>query len=689
MFLNELKKVPIGDFQSLTKRQAPLLQKLGIFSVFDLLDYFPFRYEDRSRSVSIQNSILYEKPVTVIAQVIEHGFIFFGGKRHPKILIQDENTRAYLVGFNRDYLRTALKIGKKYWIYAQFIYKYNEIQASSFDFEEYHDEEKAKNFGFILPIYQRTESLYLKELRNIFRKALEFYLPEIDDELPEYLLKAHHLISKQSALKNIHFPEDEILLKKAKLRLAFEEFFAIQLAVALKKQMMQKKTREVKYSKMEKLESFIKNLPYQLTGGQEKSLSEIIQNMNSPQPMHRLLQGDVGCGKTTVALATMIYAAENGFQSALMAPTEVLAIQHFLTIQKQVLPLGLTTAFLSSSLAAEEKERLYKEIREGAYALIVGTHALIQEGLAFKNLCLIIFDEQHRFGVEQRIALSKKGKNPDILVMTATPIPRTLTMTLYGDLDVSIINELPAGRKNILTKWFTKKDFSGLLRFVSREIQKGRQAYFIYPLIEESEKIDVKNAVKMYELLVKYFDQCRVGLLHGRLSAEEKRETLGKFTNGSLQILVSTTVVEVGIDVANATVMVIEGAERFGLSQLHQLRGRVGRGEFQSYCALVTDDNVSPETKVRMETMVKYNDGFQIAEEDLKLRGPGEILGIKQSGMPELKIVDYMRDEKLLLVTKQDAANILEADPGLEKEVHQSLKNGIISYLPTDYLYSG
>jgi len=689
MYINELSQNSIFKLPYLTKRQIFLLQKMNIMSVYDIINYFPFRYEDRSSLSSIQESIINGKPVSIIATVIAHEYIYFNQKRHPKILIQDENIRAYLVGFNREYLRNSLKVGHKYYIYAQFSYKYNEIQTANFDFEEYNPQEKPKHFGFILPIYRLTEKMYIKEFRGIIKKTFENYLEKIDDELPQYVLKAHNLISKREALFKIHFPEDVTSLNKAKLRLAYEEFFSIQLAVSLKKMNIHRYNKKFTYEKRDKLNSFLSLLPYSITEAQKRVIREIIEDMNQPKPMHRLIQGDVGSGKTTVAVAGMICAAENGYQTALMVPTEVLAIQHYENLKPYFEKLGISSVILTGSLTNAEKENLYNDTKEGHISIVIGTHALIQEGLYFRNLSLIVFDEQHRFGVDQRISLSKKAENPDILVMTATPIPRTLTLTVYGDLDLSVIDEMPAGRKKIVTQWITKKKYSGLMELVEEELQKGRQAYFIYPLIEESEKIDTENAIKMHKVLQKHFSQYRVGLLHGRMSALEKQTVMDSFRKNEIQILVSTSVIEVGIDVKNATVMVIEGAERFGLSQLHQLRGRVGRGEYQSYCLLVTSGSESEDTEARMNAMISFNDGFKIAEEDLKLRGPGEILGVKQSGLPELKIADYIRNEKLLSIARQDAQNILKSDPDLSKEINQSLKKGIIDFIPSDYLYSG
>jgi ATP-dependent DNA helicase RecG len=689
MYLNGLKKMPIAKLNFLTQRQKFLLHKLGLESAFDILNNFPTRYDDRSSLESIQSSLLKNKPVAILATVVEHSYIFFNRRRHPKIIIQDNVMRASLIGFNREYLRNSMKIGEKYWIYAQFFYKYNEVQTTNFDFEKYIEGEKPKNFGFILPVYKLTENLYIKELRGIIKKTMASYIDTIDDEIPDYILKAHNLITKKQAIQDIHFPADEKTLKKAKLRLAYEEFFSIELAVIMKKINIKGLSKPHSYSKRQKLDSFIASLPYRLTAAQLRVIGEIILNMNAATPMHRLLQGDVGCGKTTVALAGMIYAAENGRQAALMVPTEVLALQHYNAMKHYLDSLKICSALLTGSIEALEKDSIYTGIREGKISIVVGTQALIQELLEFKELTLCVFDEQHRFGVEQRISLSKKGKSPDILVMTATPIPRTLTLTLYGDLDLSVIDEMPAGRRKIITKWISKKEYPGLINLVEEELKKGHQAYFIYPLIEESEKVDTENAIRMHRVLSREFSDYRVGLLHGRMSAAEKYEAMDNFRAKRYQVLVSTTVIEVGIDVKNATVMVIEGSERFGLSQLHQLRGRVGRDIYDSYCILVTSGNETDETKARMTAMVSHSDGFLIAEEDLKLRGPGEILGIRQSGIPELKIADYIRNEKLLLVTKQDATNILKSDPALHSDSNKQLREGIIDFLPSDYLYSG
>ncbi len=688
MYFNELTNIDLKQTNLFTSRQIYILEKLGLKTVYDILNYFPYRYEDRSLIESIETSILYKRPVCTVVTVVEHQSIFFKNKKHPKIIVEDSKMRASLVGFNRNFLFKTMKVGKKYWIYAEFQLKFDEIQTSTFDFEEYIENIPPKNFGRIFPIYSVIEGTTVKEIRSMVEKVINKFIDSIDDELPNYMLNGHKLIPKKLALKWIHFPENISNLKKARFRIGFEELFSIQLVVMLKRKNLASNTKNFNYHKEELIQSVIANLPFNLTKAQEKALKEILKDMKDKKPMHRLLQGDVGSGKTIVAFLGMIFAVENGYQAALLVPTEVLAIQHYNNLINLSRDLGIKIAVLTKS--SENRDFILAGLKSGEISLVIGTHALLQEDVEFKNLSFIVFDEQHRFGVEQRIIMAKKGNNPDILVMTATPIPRTLSLTVYGDLDLSIIDETPKGRKPVITKWFRKdKDYERLIKFVLQELRKRRQAYFIYPLIEESESLNTENAIKNYTRLKKIFSDFEVGLLHGRLSSEEKMKVMEDFKLGRIDILVSTTVIEVGIDVKNATIMVIEGAERFGLSQLHQLRGRVGRGEEQSYCALVTNCEETEEIKRRMEIICNYTDGFKIAEEDLKIRGPGEILGVKQSGMPELRIVEFLQDERLLKVAREDAMNIIEYDPNLALEKHKCLRQGIIKYLPIDYLYSG
>ncbi len=690
MYFQQLRDFPLGPTLNLTERQSTHFTDIGILSVFDLLNHFPFRYEDRSKLEDIQTSLLEQRPVSCLVTVMEHQFVFFNRRRHPKIIVQDQKTRACLVGFNRFYLTKSLEVGKQYYLYAQFIYKFNEVQAGSFDFEEYDPAKESKRFQGILPVYRTSQHIQIKEIIRLQQKALKKFQSEIDDELPENIISHHHLITKKDALQYIHFPQAEAHIKQAKLRISFDAIFSLQLAVQLRRRLISQVDKIFILKGQALLDTFLTALPYTLTGAQQRVISEISQDLQSSRPMHRLLQGDVGSGKTIVSFAGICLVAGSQGQSALLAPTEVLARQHYLNCQKQLEPLGIRCAFLSSSITGEERRLILDNLASGTIDVIVGTHALFQEEVTYKQLRLIIIDEQHKFGVNQRLALAQKGQHPDILVMTATPIPRTMTMTLYGDLDISIIDELPPGRQKIRTIWIKDEaQHSRMLDLVEQELKQGRQAYFITPLIEDSEKSNRKSVLSLHQSLHKRYDSYKVGLIHGKMSYEEKDSIMQKFAAGHIHVLISTTVVEVGVDVPNATVMIIEDADSFGLSQLHQLRGRVGRGQYSSSCYLVCRDTQNPETEHRMQTMVKFQDGFKIAEEDLRMRGPGEILGTRQSGLPELKFSEYLLDQKLLQVAQLDAQAILKMDPELQAPEHQSLTQGILSYIPYSFLHSG
>lgn len=694
MYLRELSGIPVSGLSTVTKRQKGLLARLGLKSVYDVLMYFPFRYEDRSRVESVADGLKENRPVTVLARVIDHQSFFFNRRNHPKIVIEAGDYRAILVGFNRPYLVNSLKIGHTYWVNALFHYKYNEIQAAAFDFEEYEEGKEPKHFGRVLPVYSLTEEVYQKELRTIVEKVLTEYLGTIDDELPDYLLSARKLISKKEAVSGIHRPATIDEMKKAKLRLAYEELLSIQLVVRMKREFQREQPKERLYPREELMRSFLADLGFQLTQGQESAIADILKDFRAPHSMHRLLQGDVGSGKTVVAFAAMICAAENGLQSALMVPTESLAIQHYRKLSA-LCPAGPTPpALLTGSTPPEERSAILEGLENGSISLVIGTHALLQPEVTFRNLGFIVFDEQHKFGVEQRIALARKAENPDILVMTATPIPRTLTLTLYGDLEVSVIASLPGGRIPIKTKWVkrehdTDEAYRKLLSFAETQLSKGFQVYVVTPLIDGQESGRKDDLKRMAEFLKTRFKQFRVGVLHGRMSPDEKQKVFEEFQKGEIQILAATTVIEVGIDVPNATLIIIEGADRFGLSQLHQLRGRVGRGGNASFCALITPTDVSEDTVQRMEIMVETQDGFRIAEEDLRQRGPGEILGIEQSGLPELKVAEVFRDEKLLLTARSDAETIVRSDIRLTRPQHEGLSSGVVKWLPASYLVSG
>ncbi|QJR21743.1 ATP-dependent DNA helicase RecG [Brevinematales bacterium NS] len=687
MYLADLRSLSIENLPFLTPKQKKALKKIGLETVYDILTYFPFRYEDRKEISSIETSLLTKKPVTTIVRVIDHESIFFQNKKHPKIIVQDNKMRAALVGFHRPYLFKNLRIGNTYWLYAQFFMKYNEIQATSFEFEPYEEKAIPKHFGKILPVYRLPSELYPKEFQGIMQKLLDTYLSRIEDEIPVYAVTGHKLLSKTEAYQEIHFPTDFSRLRKARIRIAYEEVFGIQIAVQLRRKALSSFAKDGRYLSASRAWKMLSTLPFPLTTDQQKTMKEIEEDLFSSQPMHRLLQGDVGAGKTLVAFFAMLVAAENNHQTALLVPTESLAFQHYHSL-KNLVKEAFFVALLTSSTPPKDRKDILEKLQTKEPCLVVGTHALLQPDVVFSDLALVVFDEQHKFGVEQRLALSKKGNHPDLLVMTATPIPRTISLTLYGDLDISIIREKPQNRLPIKTHWITTSEYSKMLAFIKKELENGRQAFFVYPVIEASEKLELKSLEHYHRQIQEKLSPFEVVWLHGRMSSEEKTEALDRFRSQKAHVLVSTLVIEVGIDVPNATVMVIEAADRFGLSQLHQLRGRVGRGSHQSYCFLVTEEEISEEAKERMKILCETDDGFAIAEADFKQRGPGEILGVRQSGLPELKVADLC-DHRFVAMCMEDTRRIIAYDPELALPKHRCIVEGILKFLPLDYLRSG
>jgi ATP-dependent DNA helicase RecG len=539
------------------------------------------------------------------------------------------------------------------------------------------------NFRRIVPIYSETEGLHQRTLRKLMKNILDGYANELLSPIPQEIVERQDLIDFQESFRRVHFPPEgesiEVLNNQRSdghRRIIFDEFFFLELGLALKKKGMILETGISFQTDGTLVQRFLDLLSFQLTRAQDRVWAEIREDLERPHPMNRLIQGDVGSGKTVVALLASLYVVECGYQAAIMAPTEVLAEQHYLNLHRWVEPLGVKVALLTSSIKGSEREDLYDRIRRGDVHLVIGTHAVIQEAVEFHRLGLAIIDEQHKFGVVQRGLLKKKGENPDVLVMTATPIPRTLAMTIYGDLDVSVIDEMPPGRMPVETKVFPESAREKVYRTVEEEVRKGRQAFIVYPLVEESEKLDLKDATRMAEHLRKdVFPEFQVGLLHGRMKSDEKEAIMMEFTEGKIKILVATTVIEVGIDIPNASVMVVEHAERFGLSQLHQLRGRIGRGRYPSKCILLAQYRSSEEARVRLQAMARTNDGFQIAEEDLSLRGPGEFFGIRQSGFPDFRVAQLVRDTPILIEARKEAFRLIQEDPELVHPSHSVLRD--------------
>ncbi len=669
---------PIQYLKGIGPKRAVLFSKLGIETLEDLLFFAPFRYEDRTALKKIAHLQPGEEQ-TILAEIKAVALIETPRRRMKiiDIAVMDETGLLHAKWFNQPYLKDLFKRGEKVMLSGKVKsnhYGGYHLEMESPQYEKVDEEDIQVHMGRIVPVYHETKGLTSRQIRSLMKHVLIQYASKASDVLPPALIQRYSLISLSRAISELHFPAPESPLTQlnaglslAHRRLSFDELFLLQSGLALRKKKVSTKQMGIAFNTSGSLPDRLRDLlPFQLTQAQEKVLAEIKQDMASDRPMNRLVQGDVGSGKTLVALISILIAIENGYQAALMAPTEILAEQHFLSIRDYLETLGKKVTFLTSEMRKKAKEEVVQGIGTGQYDLIIGTHALIQEGVQFKRLGLVVVDEQHKFGVLQRAKLTGKGYRPDVLIMTATPIPRTLALTLYGDLNISIIDALPPGRSPIKTFLFYGKQRERAYSFIEKEFVKGRQVYVVCPLIEESEKSDLKAALELSATLQKeVFPHRRIGLLHGRLKREEKEAIMREFKEGRIDLLVATTVIEVGIDVPNATIMLIEQAERFGLAQLHQLRGRVGRGSEQSFCLLAAEYPLSEEAKRRLDAMVKSNDGFKIAEIDLEIRGPGEFFGTRQSGIPELKIANLMRDTSLLEAARKEAFAWIDRDPNL------------------------
>lgn len=664
---------PVQYVKGIGPKRAGVLGQHGVETVADLLYYLPRKYLDRTTITKVKDIKEGDGEMTVVGRVESFGIR--RGRKPRFVLILYDNTdflTCVWVG-GVDYWRHKFRPGEFLAVSGRPSY-YGGWQIFHPDFDRLSDgeDEELVNTGAIISLYPSTAPLkkfFLtsRGFRRVIKAALDSTQGRIGEILSDDIIKRNGLFPLEEALNQVHFPDDLYHKEQAWKRLKFDELFFFQLMLAYRRKRVKTDKKGISFPKVGVLtRRLIKHLPFQLTDSQHKVLREIYSDMKSPRPMNRLLQGDVGSGKTVVALAAMIIAVENGYQAALMAPTEILAEQHHLTTHRFLENLGLKVVLLIGGQAVKKREQLLRQIKEGQAQFIIGTHALIQEGVDFKRLGLVVIDEQHRFGVMQRAILRKKGFSPDVLVMTATPIPRTLSLTLYGDLDISTIEEMPSGRKPIVTVVRDESKRADLYRFIQEEVQRGRQVYIVYPLVEESEKVDLEDATRNWRRLKdEVFPQFRVGLLHGRLKGEEKEGVMEVFKEGRLDILVCTTVVEVGVDVPNATVMVIEHAERFGLTPLHQLRGRVGRGGERSYCVLMISGYPSPEAKRRLKVMTRTTDGFKIAETDLEIRGPGEFFGTRQHGLPELTIANLLTDGEILRRARREAFSLVDRDSKL------------------------
>ena len=653
--------------------RAKLLNLLGVNTVQDLIDYYPRAYEDRTKVKKIEE--LEDGEEALIEAVTVSGVSVFRLRRNMtivKVLVQDDTGRCLITWFNQDYIKTKIHAKEKYRFYGKITKKPGQIEMASPVFDK---EGEQKNTGKIVPIYPTTKGLSETVIRQAVENALNLLGEKIEDNLPEYICKKFNLMDEKNAVKQIHFPENMEELKRARTRLVFEELLTFQLALLSLKNQYENEVRGIKYSKDVHMSDVINTLPFNLTKAQLRVLEEIDSDMESEKPMNRLLQGDVGSGKTVVAMIAAYKAVKSGYQAAIMAPTTILATQHLENFNKTLSRFGIRCELLVSSVTKKQKEIILDKLKNGEIDIIIGTHALLQENVEFKNLGLVVTDEQHRFGVKQRSIIAGKGNNPDVLVMTATPIPRTLAIIVYGDLDISIIDELPPNRKKIDTVAVRENMSDRINDFIKKNVDEGRQAYIVCPFVDENEEMeDVKSVEKLAENYKnEVFKDYKVEILHGKMKPKDKEKVMQDFKDNKISILISTTVIEVGVDVPNANIMVIENAERFGLAQLHQLRGRVGRGEFKSYCILKYNSN-SNIVRERMKTMTSTDDGFKIAEKDLELRGSGEFFGTKQHGLPEFKIANIFDDIKILKLVQELALNIEMKDPKLEKEENKKLR---------------
>jgi len=698
MYLKNPEDVDVMYVKGVGPKVGALLNKLGIFTADDLLHYYPRKHLDYATRTPVKD-LKVGQEVTIFG-TIKYTKVFTS-KNRPNLTIVsiDVNDGTGTVSASWFYGKSNKFIMERYK--SQYPQGRNIILSGTVKLDSYSckliidkpqieilsgdfGESDSLNVGRIVPVYPLTENLNVKTLRRAIHNCIETYAPAVTDFQPEYIRKEQGFMDKVDAIKQIHFPDSEELLEESRRRLIFDELFLVQLRLAMMRKQYSTNSDglvlNVKNGGL--VDNFVSSLPFELTRAQKSAFNEILKDLGNPEPMQRLLQGDVGSGKTVVACMALLAAVENGYQGAIMAPTEILAEQHYKTFTSWLTPLGISVGLFVGKHGVKIRRELSQNLKNGQINIAIGTHALIQEGVEFNNLGLVVIDEQHRFGVKQRTELKNKGANPEMLTMTATPIPRTLALTVHGDLDLTVIDELPPGRKPVKTALIGARERTKAYSLIRSEIEKGHQAYIVFPLIEESETLSAKAATIEAEKLQKtVFSDLNIGLVHGKLAPAEKDRVMEEFRSGKYHILVSTTVIEVGVNVPNATVMIIENSERFGLSQLHQLRGRVGRSSEQAYCVLVADTK-SPETRERLSVMTQTNNGFIIAEKDLEIRGPGEFMGTKQSGLPDLILADLIRDAEVLELAREVAFNFVKNHnikdyPALNKKISQRIEEGL------------
>ena len=679
-------ETPLKYVKGVGPKLAEILEKSSLVTVGDMIHRFPRAYQDNRRLADF-SQLIPEQSVIAQADVVKKSIIPLRNrnKKIYEILVSDGSQTIPCRFFTLPYKNwfNSLRVGEKVEVRGKATLFRHRLTFNHPQIFPANSQEEVKSQDLVLPLYSEINFITQYKVRSIVKEI--FARLSVSDQdiewLPPWLIKKYNLVSRLKALRGVHFPDnkkiDDYLNFKTEFqkRLIFDEFFELQFYFALKNQGWKVGTADPISINEKYIEEIKKTLPFDLTSAQQKALKDIFSDLRSSHPMHRLLQGDVGCGKTVVAFMSALVCAQAGYQTAIMVPTEILAEQHYRNASRFLEPFNVKVEKLTGKMKAGQKRTVRGVLQSGFCQVCIGTHALIQENVQFHKLAFVIIDEQHRFGAHQRALLKSKGSYPHFLVMTATPIPRTLSMAIYGDLDVSVIDEMPKGRIPVVTRRVFPKKRKEVFDFVREQAKKGRQAYIVYPLVEESEKLDLKNAMDQYEKLKAYYKDIKWGLLTGRMSSEEKQDTMSRFIKGEIQVLVSTTVIEVGVDVPNSAVMVIENAERFGLSQMHQLRGRVGRGPYKSYCIVVLGERFSKESSERAYIMQSSSNGFKIAEKDLEIRGPGEFLGSRQSGLPSFKIANIIRDSGSLSLAKKSAFDLVSQDPYLQKSEHQKIKS--------------
>lgn len=672
--MNQVLQESVTAVKGIGNETALTLNEMGIHTVFDLFEHLPFRYEDyRLKDLE---TVEHEERVTIEGKIHSQPMLTYFGKKKSRLTFKVfvGNNLITVIFFNQPYLKSKMDINSVVTVTGKWDRHRQTITGSECHIGENRQEKEYE------PVYSIKGSMTVKGLRRYIGNAFKQFGPAIEENLPQGLISQYRLMPRPNALWTMHFPASEDDMKQARRRFVYEEFLLFQLKMQAMRKVQREESKGIEQDyNLEKVTAFIESLPFPLTDAQKRVVNEILADMKSPYRMNRLLQGDVGSGKTVVAAIALYTSISAGYQGALMVPTEILAEQHAASMRAMLEPFGIKSALLTSSVKGKKRRELLEALYSGDINLLIGTHALIQDEVNFLNLGLVITDEQHRFGVNQRRVLREKGNSPDVLFMTATPIPRTLAITVFGEMDVSTIDEMPAGRKIIETYWAKHNMLDRILVFIEKELQQGRQAYVICPLIEESEKMDLENVLDVHAMLTQYFgERYQVGLMHGKLPADEKDAVMKDFSQNMTKVLVSTTVVEVGVNVPNATVMVIYDAERFGLAQLHQLRGRVGRGSDQSFCILLADPK-SENGKERMTIMTETNDGFVVSEKDLELRGPGDFFGRKQSGVPEFKVADMVHDYRTLEVARNDAAKLIASEAFWHAPDYEPLRKHLAS----------